>query len=59
MIGVNSYGFGGSNAFILLQQDVIANAKEEHQLLSVANNTRAVVQCLPISSHFAEGCRKT
>ena len=56
VIGVNSYGFGGSNAFVLLQQ---AAVEADVPPPPSSDEDETLVRCLAISSHFKEGPEAT
>ena len=55
VIGVNSYGFGGSNAFVLLQ----SAPAESPAARSPSPSEASAVRCLPITSHFKDGVEQT
>ena len=56
IVGVNSYGFGGSNAFVLLQQ---AGTETAASLADGDASEDGLVSCLPITSHFKDGLDAT
>jgi acyl transferase domain-containing protein/enoyl-CoA hydratase/carnithine racemase/NADPH:quinone reductase-like Zn-dependent oxidoreductase/acyl carrier protein len=55
IIGVNSYGFGGSNAFVLLQQAATEPAAQP----DADPSGESLVCCVPMTSHFKDGLDAT